>query len=163
MKKRNRQNQISFAHPDYKYKPLAEKDIQDSLLIPNLEWPRDFQRTNHNIEEEDYQFIKSLHERDEKIKANPQQALTPELIAKYTSNFNLKELITTNKSQLNKTTMLVQQDEKVINLQLYGRIKDNIGKFHESFNNLEQLKLDMHDAKTKTIMIKESAQKLKTL
>lgn len=107
--------------------------------------------------------MQHLKKRDGEINENPEMALTPELLSKFTTDFDLKSHMTSTKSELMQNTLLVQQDEKVINMQLYGRIKDNIGKFHDSFNNLEQLKQDMTEAKVKTMRVKESAQRLKKL
>jgi hypothetical protein len=165
LKKNKRQNLQSFGHANYVYKPLVEKDIHDSLHIPKLVWPRDFSDKNQNqqILENDYDFVKSLKQRDDAINANPSSVLTPELLKQYSSDFRLKTYLTTNKSELMQNTLLAQQDEKILNTHLHSRIKGNIGKFNDSFNNLEQLKLDMHEAKVKTIMVKESAQKLKRL
>lgn len=87
--------------------------------------------------------------------------LVPQVLEKYTVKHSLKQYVTVNKQALSEMTGACQQDEAIILYHLNKSINANIGSFNTSFNNLDQLRLDMYDAKQRTQSIIEATRLLK--
>lgn len=89
--------------------------------------------------------------------------MTPELLDKYTTNYSLKQYVTANKQTLIEHTRNTQHHENVILHHLNSSISEHISSFNDSFNNLDQLKTDMVDAKQRTDSITHATRRLKQL
>lgn len=71
--------------------------------------------------------------------------------------------MTVNKQTLLDLKRVSIADENLILHHLNSRISEHISSFNDSFNNLDQLKIDMIDAKQRTDSITQVTQNLKKL
>ena len=111
----------------YVYKEQKESEVTDSLHIPKVVWPRDFQQKLNSRQhvEAEYLFTQQVLNSQDKEEKKDESSLSPSLLARYTTEFSIKKYTRVlNKQRLTEQSSIAQQHENLILHSLNFRISD---------------------------------------